>query len=89
MGNILPHVHGWTSQNGWKILDDVWTSMNFLDESFNKLKCMDKINSKIIMPYENHMYMDKCYKWMKYLDESSLVEISQNVTTPFVITCDL
>jgi hypothetical protein len=46
---------------------------------------MDKTNSKIIMPDENHMFMDKCYKWMKYLDESSLVEISQNVTIPFVI----
>jgi hypothetical protein len=56
-----------------------------LDESFNKLKCMDKTNSKIIMPHENHMYMDKYYKWMKYLDESSLVEINQNLTTLFAI----
>jgi hypothetical protein len=31
MGNIFPHVCGWTSQNGWKILDESWTSMNSLD----------------------------------------------------------
>jgi hypothetical protein len=60
--------------------------MNCLDEIFDKLKCMDKINSKIIMLDENHMYMNKCYKWIKYLDESSLVKISQNVTTSFATT---
>jgi hypothetical protein len=60
--------------------------MNCLDESFDNLKCMDKTNSKIIMLDENHMYMNKCYKWIKYLDESSLVEISQNVTISFATT---
>jgi hypothetical protein len=41
-----------------------------LDERFNKLKCMDEINSKIVMWNENHMYMDESYQnWMKYLDE--------------------
>ncbi len=55
-----------------KILDDYWTSINYLDdnyklinnlyENFHKLKCMDGINSKTIMPDENHIYMDENYK---------------------------
>jgi hypothetical protein len=43
--------------------------MNNLDETFNKLKCMDGTNSKTIMTNENHIYMDESYKKMKYLDE--------------------
>jgi hypothetical protein len=42
---------------------------DFLDERFVKLKCMDEMNSKRIMPDENHMYMDDNYKKMKHLDE--------------------
>jgi hypothetical protein len=42
--------------------------MNYLDEKFNRLKCMDEINSKIVMPDENRMYSMKVTKWMK-LDE--------------------
>jgi hypothetical protein len=75
--NIFPHVHGWKSQNGWKVwmkIEHQWTfwmiitsSQIVLDERFNKLKCMDEINSKIVMWDENHMYMDESYKiWMKY-----------------------
>jgi hypothetical protein len=30
---------------------------------------MDGTNSKIVMSYENHIYMDENYKNMKYLDE--------------------
>jgi hypothetical protein len=33
-----------------------------LDEKFNILKFMDGINSKIVMPNENHIYMDENYK---------------------------
>jgi len=40
-----------------------------LDEKFNMLKCMDGINSKIVMLDENHIYMDESYKKMKYLDD--------------------
>jgi hypothetical protein len=35
--------------------------MNFLDGKFDKLKCMDEINSKTFMLDENHMYMDENY----------------------------
>jgi hypothetical protein len=43
--------------------------MNYLDERFKRLKCVDETNSKIAMLDENHMYMDENYKMMKYLDE--------------------
>jgi hypothetical protein len=33
-----------------------------LDERFNKLKCVDGINSKIVILDEKHMYMDESYK---------------------------
>jgi hypothetical protein len=33
-----------------------------LDERFDRLKCMEETNSNIIMPNENHMYMDESYK---------------------------
>jgi hypothetical protein len=33
-----------------------------LDATFDKLKCMDGINSKIVMMDENHIYMDESYK---------------------------
>jgi hypothetical protein len=36
--------------------------MNFLDERFDNLKCMDKTNFKTIIPNENHMCMDENYK---------------------------
>jgi hypothetical protein len=36
--------------------------MKCLDERFIMLKCMDEINSKIVMSDENHMYMDDNYK---------------------------
>jgi hypothetical protein len=35
--------------------------MNCLDERFDNLKCMDKIDFKTIMPNENHMYMDEIF----------------------------
>ncbi len=44
-------------------------------ERFDMLKCMDETNSKIVMPNENHMYMDKIYKmneifeWMWSMNE--------------------
>ncbi len=51
-------------------LDDNYKQTIFLGERFNKLKCMDDINSKTVMWDENHMYMDESYKnWKKYLDE--------------------
>jgi hypothetical protein len=37
--------------------------MNYLDERFDMLKCMDETNSKTVMP-DNIVT-----KWMKYLDE--------------------
>jgi len=49
--------------------------MIFLDEIFHRLKCMDEINSKIVMLDENHMYMDENYKndeifgWMWSMNE--------------------
>jgi len=42
--------------------DDNYKLMNNLDETFNKLKCMDGINSKILMTNENHISMDESYK---------------------------
>jgi hypothetical protein len=33
-----------------------------LDETFDRLKCMDGINSNKIMTNENHIYMDENYK---------------------------
>jgi hypothetical protein len=33
-----------------------------LDENFDKLKCMDEINSKMVMSNGNHTYMDESYK---------------------------
>jgi hypothetical protein len=35
--------------------------MNYLDEKFDRLKCMDGTNSKTIMLDENHIYMDESY----------------------------
>jgi len=49
----------WTSM---KILDDNYKLTNNLDEIFDRLKCMDGTNSKIIMLDENHIYMDESYK---------------------------
>jgi hypothetical protein len=43
-------------------LDDNYKLKNYLDEKFNKLKCMDGTNSKTIMPNEKHIYMDESYK---------------------------
>ncbi len=43
-------------------LDDNCKYTNCLDERYDMLKCMDEINSKTIMPNENHMYMDESYK---------------------------
>jgi len=33
-----------------------------LDETFDRLKCMDGINSETVMTSENHIYMDESYK---------------------------
>jgi hypothetical protein len=35
--------------------------MNKLDETFDRSKCMDGINSNKIMRNENHIYMDENY----------------------------
>jgi hypothetical protein len=43
-------------------MDDNYKLTNYLDENFDKLKCMDETNSKIVMPNENHIYMDESYK---------------------------
>ncbi len=62
----------WTSM---KILDDNYKLMNNLEEFFYRLKCMDGINSKIIMLDESHIYMDENYKkdeifgWMWNMNE--------------------
>jgi hypothetical protein len=40
-----------------------------LDETFDKLKCMDGINSKIVMIDKNHITWMKVTRRMKYLDE--------------------
>jgi hypothetical protein len=42
-------------------LDDNY-KLNNLDETFNKLICMDGTNSKIVMTNENHISMDESYK---------------------------
>jgi hypothetical protein len=42
-------------------LDDNYKLMNNLNEKFNKLKCMDGTNSKIVMSNENHIYMNESY----------------------------
>ncbi len=59
--NIFPHVmdesHKMDEKFGWKL-----NIKNFLDEIFDMLKCMDGINSKIVMMDENHIYMDEIYK---------------------------
>ncbi len=36
--------------------------MNCLDEKIDMLKCMDEINSKIIMLDEKHKYIHESYK---------------------------
>jgi hypothetical protein len=43
-------------------LDNNYKLMNFLDEKFDMLKCMDGINSKTVTPDENQIYMDENYK---------------------------
>ncbi len=43
-------------------LDDNYKLMNYLDEIFDTLKCIDGINSKTVMPNENHINMDESYK---------------------------
>jgi hypothetical protein len=45
-----------------KFLDDKCKYTNCLDENFDRVKCMDEINSKTIMLNENHIYMDESYK---------------------------
>jgi len=45
-----------------KFLDDKCKYTIYLDEKFNRVKCMDEINSKTIMLNENHIYMDESYK---------------------------
>ncbi len=52
----------WTSMN---FLDDNYKLANYLDENFDKLKCMDGTYFKIVMPNENHIYMDEHGTWMK------------------------
>ncbi len=37
-------------------------NINFLDENFDRLKCMDGTNPNIIMLNENCIYMDESYK---------------------------
>jgi len=49
----------WTSM---KFLDDKCKYTNCVDEKFDRVKCMDEINSKKIMLNENHIYMDESYK---------------------------
>jgi hypothetical protein len=60
----------WMKVTKWiNFFDESWTSMNFLyddykltnhlDEKFDRLKCMDGINSKTIILNENHIYMDE------------------------------
>jgi hypothetical protein len=51
-------------------LDDKCKYTNYLDERFNKLKCMDEINSKIVMLDEKICTWMKVIKWMKCLDEN-------------------
>jgi hypothetical protein len=57
-------------------LDDNYKLTKNLDEKFNRLKCMDGTNSKILMSDENciykdenRIYMDENDKKMKYLDD--------------------
>jgi hypothetical protein len=50
-------------------LHDNYKLTKKLDGKFDSLKCMDGINSKIIMSDENHIYMDESYEKMKYLDD--------------------
>jgi hypothetical protein len=42
------------SRTSMNFLDDNY-KMNNLDETFDKLKCMDGINSKIVMIDKNHI----------------------------------
>ncbi len=44
------------------ILDDNYKLTNNLDEKFDRLKCMDGINSETVMSNENHIYIDDSYK---------------------------
>jgi hypothetical protein len=43
-------------------LDDNYKLINNLDQTFDRLKCMDGINSKTVMTCENNIYMDESYK---------------------------
>jgi hypothetical protein len=42
-------------------LDDNYKLTKKLDETFDRLKCMDGINSKTVMIDETHIYMDESY----------------------------
>ncbi len=62
----MDESHRMDEKIGWKLninnfLDDIY-KMNNLDETFDRLKCMDGINSNKIMTNENHIYMDENYK---------------------------
>jgi hypothetical protein len=52
-----------------EFLDDNYKPTNNLDENFDRLKCMDGINSKIVMPNETTSTWMKVIRRMKYLDE--------------------
>jgi hypothetical protein len=43
-------------------IDDNYKLTNNLDEIFDRLKCMDGINSKPIMLDQNNIHMDESYK---------------------------
>ncbi len=52
---------------GWKLNINELFGCNYkltnnLDERFDMLKYIDGTNSKIVMPDENHIYMDESYK---------------------------
>jgi hypothetical protein len=52
-----------------EFLDDNYKLTNNLDEKFDKLKCMDGITFKIVMPDKTTFIWMKVTKRMKYLDE--------------------
>ncbi len=65
------------SDESWnqELLDDNYKLTKKLDETFDRLKCMDGINSKTVMIDETHIYMDESYmrdeilRWMWNMNE--------------------
>ncbi len=62
-------------------LDDNCKQTIFLDEIFDRLKCMDETNSMTTMLDENNMYMDESYKMDEIFDRLKCMDETNSMTT--------